>query len=88
MVTKIELNKITDKKSLHIQLLYSLENVDAREWQGDYSFLTNFADKQHCKSITFDTRHERVMALGRAVGFREVQRSFEYELTVGGSYGQ
>lgn len=87
MITKIDVHKMTDKKSLHIQVLYSLKRVNGLEWQEDYIFLTDFARKQECKSITFDTRHEQVMDLGRSVGFREVQRAFEFELDLGGSNG-
>lgn len=83
MITRITTSKITNEKSLFIQVLYSIKNVASNEWQTDYSFLTNFATVQKCRSITFDTRHKEVMELGRLVGFEEVQRSFEFVLDPG-----
>lgn len=80
MVTRIDTNRITGKKSLQIQLLYSLKKVEGEEWDSDYIFLKNFALKQQCEFITFDTRHARIMELGRRVGFAETQRSFELDL--------
>ncbi len=81
MVTRMQIHKVTARKSLQIQILYSLEKVDAAEWDSDYVFLRNFATKQQCDSIIFETRHERVMELGRRVGFKEIQRSFGFNLT-------
>lgn len=80
MITSLDVDNMTDKKALCIQLLYSIERVAEGEWREDYDFLLNFAKKQQCQVITFGTRHERVMSIGQAVGFREVQRSFEFNL--------
>lgn len=85
-ITKMEIDKFLGGKSLTIQILYSLERVSDELWMEDYDFIRNFAESQQCNSITFDTRHEQVMKLGKLLGFYEYQRSFRYD--IGGSYGK
>lgn len=83
MITRMGVSKMTNKKSLFIQILYSIKKTDTNAWQEDYNFITKFALSQKCHSVTFDTRHNEVMDLGHVLGFKEVQRSFEYELDSG-----
>ncbi len=80
MITKIEKNKITLDNYLHIQTLYSFRKVPDRDWEVEYEFIRQFAEKAKCKSITFDTCTEKIMQLGQLVGFKEVHRSFELNL--------
>jgi hypothetical protein len=76
------MNKITAAKSLHIETLYSFQSVSNETWADEYKILQDFARKNGCKTITFDTRNDKVMELGKLVGFVEKQRSFE--LVLGG----
>lgn len=80
MITSLEMNKITLEKSLHIETLYSFQSVSNETWADEYKILGDFAKKTECRTITFDTRNEKVMELGKLVGFVEKQRSFEMAL--------
>ena len=80
MITSLEMNKITLEKSLHIETLYSFQSVSNETWVDEYKILGDFAKKTECRTITFDTRNEKIMELGKLVGFVEKQRSFELDL--------
>lgn len=83
MITKIEKNKLTLNNNLHIQSLYSFKSVPDSDWKIEFEFIKQFAEKTECKSITFDTRIEKVMQIGQLVGFKEIHRSFELNLSGG-----
>jgi ligand-binding sensor protein len=76
------MNKITAAKSLHIETLYSFQSVSNEKWVDEFKILQDFARKTECKTVTFDTRSNKVMELGKLIGFVEKRRSFE--LNIGG----
>lgn len=80
MITRIESNKINGAKSLQIRCLYSFKHVSGNQWGAEFEFIRKFAEKEDCKSITFDTRIEKIAQLGQLIGFKEVHKSFELKL--------
>jgi len=76
MITKILVNKITHEKYLYIQCLYSFQLVDSSIWEKDMKFIRQFAEKEECSYISFDSRNKRIQELGESIGFQEVNRNF------------
>jgi len=80
MITRISVDKITGRKSLFIQALYSWKNVEDKEWQDDYNFVKEFAKHEQCKLISFESRNLRIWQLGETLGFKESLRTFRLSL--------
>jgi len=80
MITRILINKMSGEKYLYIQCLYSFQLVDNSIWEKDMEFIRQFAEKEKCSYISFDSRHRRVQELGESVGFQEVNRNFAIRL--------
>jgi len=80
MITRILVSKTTGEKYLYIQCLYSFQHVDNSIWEKDMEFIRQFAEKEKCSYISFDSRHRRVQELGESVGFQEVNRNFAIRL--------
>jgi len=82
MITRIIIDKITGRKSLFIQALYSWKNVEDREWQDDFKFIKEFAKHEQCKRISFESRNDRVWKIAESLGFRENLRKFVFDIGV------
>lgn len=80
LITKIMGNKRTGEKYLYIQCLYSFQLVDDSIWRKDMIFIRQFADKEKCSYISFDSRNTKVQEIGRMLGFEEVNRNFSMKL--------
>ena len=80
MITRILVNKMNGEKYLYIQCLYSFQHADNSIWEKDMEFIRQFAEKEKCSYISFDSRHRRVQELGESVGFQEVNRNFAIRL--------
>lgn len=76
VITRILVDKITGKRSLFIQGLYSWKSVEDKEWQNDYSFIKEFGKHEQCKRISFESRNPRIWQLAEILGFRENLRKF------------
>ncbi len=79
-VTRITLNKISFKKELYIQCLYSLSKIDNASLAKYFAFLVEFAKKAECVTVTYTSRNSRVWEIAHFVGCVERYRSFEYKL--------
>lgn len=79
-ITRIVLNKITFKKELHIQCLYSLTKMDSETLVRYFTFVADFARKMECVAITYNSRNPRIWEIARTVGCEERYRSFEFKL--------
>ena len=82
LITRIMVDKITGRKSLFIQALYSWKNVEDREWQDDFNFVVEFAKHEQCKRISFESRNDRVWKIAESLGFRENLRKFVFDIGV------
>ena len=76
IITRILVDKITGRKSLFIQALYSWKNVEDKEWQDDFSFIREFAKHEQCERISFESRNNRVWKIAEFLGFKENLRKF------------
>lgn len=79
-LTRIQGDKTTGEKSLFIQGLYSWQPAPEEIWARDIGFLREFALKEDCKSIRFNSRNERIWEITQGLGFKEMTRTFSIEL--------
>jgi len=77
MITRIVLDRITDKKHLSLQCLYSFKTVKDEVWERDWKFLLDFVKKEGCSYISYNSRHNKLWELGEMVGFYEKHRTYE-----------
>lgn len=80
LITRIRVNKITAKKSLYLQSIFSYRQVPLDIWQKDFNMLVQFAKQEGCKKITFDSRNPRIWEITTSFGCLERYRSFEFRL--------
>ena len=80
LITKIMGNKRTGGKCLYLQCLYSFQLVDDSVWRKDMIFIRQFADKEKCSYISFDSRNKKIQEMGEMLGFKEVNRKFSMKL--------
>jgi len=80
LITKFKVNKINNRKSLHLQCIFSYNEVPLNIWQKDFDMLIQFAKQEGCKNITFNSRHQKIWELTKSFGCREQYRSFAFGL--------
>jgi len=80
LITRIIENKITAAKSLYLQCVYSYREIPLNIWREDFNMLIQFAKKENCKRITFESRHQRIWEITTSFGCREIHRSFAYDV--------
>jgi len=83
MVTKIMGDKITEEKHLSIECLYAFKTSTDQEWTEEFVFIRQFADKEQCLYILFESPHKRIWEIGKLIGFKEKYRVFI--LKIGGT---
>ena len=79
-ITRIRADKITGKKYLFIQNVYSFKATIDETWTQDADFLKEFAKKEKCSYLSFYSRNKRIWELGEMVGFKERYRVFNFRL--------
>lgn len=79
LITRVLLDKITDKKCLFLQCLYSFNVVDKEVWHREFLLIKAFADTEKCTRITFDSKNPKIWELAQSVGFKEHHRNFIFE---------
>ncbi len=81
-VTRIVFNKVTLRKELYIQCLYSMTPMDNTAAIKYFTFAAEFAKRQECKFVVFNSRNPRIWELAELNGCKEQYRS--YALNLGG----
>ncbi len=79
-ITRLMANKITGEKYLLIQNAYSFQAADNETRKQSFDFLKEFAKKEQCSYMSFESRNKRIWELGELAGFREKNRTFEFYL--------
>ncbi len=80
MITRIIIDKITSKKFLFLQCLYSFRMVQDEIWKQDWNLVMNFAKSEQCSYVSFDSRHERIWEIAQNLGFKERHRRFDFKI--------
>ena len=79
-ITRLMANRITGEKYLLIQNAYSFQAADNETRKQSFDFLKEFAKKEQCAYLFFESRNKRIWELGKLAGFREKNRTFEFYL--------
>ncbi len=80
LITRVTYDKLTGKKELYLQCLYSLEPVAEQVWGRDWEYISEFVRQQECETVYFNSRHKRLWDLAEKVGFREKYRTYEFKV--------
>lgn len=80
LITRITIDKITGNKSLYLQCLFSHKKVSDNIWKDNFDLLIRFVKQEKCKNIIFESRHSRIWEIATSLGFKEMHRSFVYDL--------
>jgi hypothetical protein len=76
IITKIIIDKNSNKKYLSIECLYSFKPVNNQEWMNSLDVLKKFAKSEKCEYISGISKNKRVWEIGEAIGFKELNREF------------
>ena len=83
IVTRLTVNKLTRRKELYVENAYSVVRISDAVLNEIGRLGIDFAKKEECKTISFNSRVSRVWELGLKLGFTEQYRT--YTLRLGGA---
>jgi len=79
-LTSINVDSISDEKTLFCYSLYSFTREPIETWINDYGDLVKWAKANECKSITTWSNNEKAISLFSSVGMKERLKVFYIEL--------
>lgn len=79
-ITRLLVNKLSNKKELHIQALYSFKIGREDIWRKALILFLEYAKKENCICISCDSKNEKIWELASGLGFKEEYRHFSYEV--------
>lgn len=79
-ITKISLDLITGEKYIYLQCLYGFKAEALETWGTVFDLTKEFAIKNECKYILFDSSTERILQMSDYVGFKLRHKTMVYNL--------
>lgn len=79
-ITRLMIDKITGKKYLFIQNMYSFRAADNETREAESEFLKEFAREEQCAYISLKSRNKRIWDLAEGNGYKELFRVFSFRL--------
>lgn len=79
-ITRINFNKVQQRKELLIQCLYSMTTMDDASVVGYFSFIAEFAKQEGCEMILYNSRNPRIWQIAAVLGCTELSRTFAFNL--------
>jgi len=79
-ITRIVVNKVEDVKEMYIQTAYSMVTMSDAELMEYFTIIKQFAEKEGCKRITYNSRNPRIWQIAKVVNCAEQYRHFSFEL--------
>lgn len=80
VITRIEQDKFSSKKSLIMQSVYSFRPADKQTREKERDFLKEFAKREGCSFVIFKSPYKIAWELGLEMGFKEIHRTFMYSI--------
>lgn len=80
LITRILLDKITGRKYILFQCLYSFKVVASEVWDVEFEFVKQFALNEQCSYILFNSTNRKIWEIAECVGFKEKYRTFVFDL--------
>jgi hypothetical protein len=79
-ITRINFDKVQQRKELLIQCLYSMTTMDDVSVVKYFSFITEFAKQEDCKLVVYNSRNPRIWQIASILGCTELSRTFSFNL--------
>lgn len=83
MILKFIVNKVTNERSLFITAVYNWgKRAELSQMLEEFSLLKEFAKREGCKYVSFESKNTRVWEVAEAVGFKESFKHYRMNLEV------
>jgi len=76
LITRIGIDRITGDKFLLLQSVYTWKILDDQVWRDTYNLFRQFAIKEDCKYLLFNSRNPAIWDRTKKLGFKEKVRTF------------
>ena len=79
-ITAFLMNNINGEKYFQIKCVYGFKASTDEVWKRDCEVLVEFAKKENCSYIGFQSRNKRIWDIGKLIGMEEAYRVFKLKL--------
>ena len=79
-ITAFLMNNINGEKYFQIKCVYGFKSSPDEVWKRDCEVLVQFAKKENCSYIGFQSRNKRIWDIGKMIGMTEAYRVFKLRL--------
>jgi len=79
-ITKILRNNITGEKYFQVQGVYGFKSASNDVWKRDWESFVEFAKKENCSYMGFQSRNSRIWDIAKMIGMEEAYRIFKLKL--------
>lgn len=80
LVTRVQVDKITGHKYLLLQILYVWEKMEDVTWVDALSLVRQFANKEQCRYLLFNSRNSAIWDRTKRYGFIEKTRTYSLKV--------
>lgn len=80
LITRLMADKTTERKFLLLQALYVWNKLETADWSEAYNLVSQFASKEHCESLSFNSRNPAAWKRMEQYGFKEKTRTLEIKI--------
>lgn len=80
LVTRVQVDKITGDKYLLLQVLYVWEKMEDATWIDSLNLVHQFAKKEQCKYLLFNSRNSAIWDRTKRYGFVEKTRTYSLKI--------
>jgi len=80
VITRLLGDQTTGEKYLLLQSFYAFEAHDSVEWAENMRLAIEFANKEGCSFISFNSKNSRILELATMFGFKERFIRLDYSL--------
>jgi len=79
-ITGFLMNAINGEKYFQIKCVYGFKSSSDEVWKRDCEVLVQFAKKENCSYIGFQSHNKRIWDIGKLIGMTEAYRVFKLRL--------
>jgi len=79
-ITRFLMNNVNGEKYFQVQCVYGFKAAPNEVWKRDWEVLKEFAKKENCSYMGFQSRNKRIWDIGKTIGMTEAYRVFKLRL--------
>ena len=79
-ITAFLMNTTNGEKYFQIKCVYGFKSSPDEVWKRDCEVLVQFAKKENCSYVGFQSRNKRIWDIGKLIDFTEAYRVFKLRL--------